>query len=85
MLAFVVDYASLDQDRLFPVEFFVWFTRLDKLCVVCPPGAVSTGGLIFLVVSEEAHKSNLRMRMSVGFHKHAAHTVSEENPHFSVS
>lgn len=43
MLAFVVDDASFDQDRLLPVKLFVWFTGFDKLCGVCSPGRISIG------------------------------------------
>lgn len=46
MLAFVIDYSSFDQDGFFPIELLVWFTRLDKLCGICPPGRVSIGATI---------------------------------------
>lgn len=43
VLAFVVDDASFNQDRLLLVKLLVWFTGLDKLCGVCSPGNISTG------------------------------------------
>ena len=42
MYAFVVDYAPLDQDWLFPVKLLVRFGRLDKFCGVGSPASVST-------------------------------------------
>ena len=47
MLAFVIDDTSFDQNGLLPVELLIWFTGLDKLGGVCPPGRVSTVGSIF--------------------------------------
>ena len=59
MLAFVVDDASFDQDRLLPVKLFVWFTGFDKLCGVSSPGRISIGVQFAAKILKKAHKSNL--------------------------